>query len=217
MLETELFAFLDNTAEAAFAVRETGEICFWNHAAEAVFGYAETEVAGKNCWAVLHGVDSLGTQVCLNRSEVIKVSDGRAKIPAFDLNVTTSGGERIWVSLSTLVHKNSRTGTRLTVHLAHDITARKRREELLDRMTELTKDMNSIVGSPAEFAPVSTLSSRELQILRFFGSGLDSPEVVKKLRITPQTLRNHLHHINRKLRTHNRLEAVTHAIQRKLI
>ena len=31
------------------------------------------------------------------------------------------------------------------------------------------------------------------------------------------TLRNHLHHINRKLRTHTRLEAVTHAQQRGLI
>ena len=30
-------------------------------------------------------------------------------------------------------------------------------------------------------------------------------------------LRNHLHHINQKLRTHNRLEAVMNAIQRKLI
>jgi DNA-binding CsgD family transcriptional regulator len=30
-------------------------------------------------------------------------------------------------------------------------------------------------------------------------------------------LRNHLHHINRKLRTHSRLEAVTHAQQRGLL
>lgn len=32
-----------------------------------------------------------------------------------------------------------------------------------------------------------------------------------------QTLRNHLHHINRKLHTHTRLEAVTHAQRRGLI
>ncbi|MGH9605162.1 MAG: LuxR C-terminal-related transcriptional regulator [Terracidiphilus sp.] len=41
--------------------------------------------------------------------------------------------------------------------------------------------------------------------------------MAKALKISPQTLRNHLHHINRKLRTHNRLEAVTHAQQRHLI
>jgi hypothetical protein len=32
MLETELFALLDQTAEAAFTVTEGGEICSWNHA-----------------------------------------------------------------------------------------------------------------------------------------------------------------------------------------
>jgi DNA-binding CsgD family transcriptional regulator len=71
-------------------------------------------------------------------------------------------------------------------------------------------------ASPAA-APVSPLSEKELQILRLFSSGKNSPEIAKSLQISLQTLRNHLHHINQKLRTHNRLEAVTHAIQRKLI
>ncbi|MEO7963967.1 MAG: LuxR C-terminal-related transcriptional regulator [Gemmatimonadaceae bacterium] len=35
--------------------------------------------------------------------------------------------------------------------------------------------------------------------------------------MSPQTLRNHLRHIKQKLRTHNRLEAVTHAQRRGLI
>lgn len=217
MLEAELFSFLDNTAEVVFAVRESGEICFWNHAAEAVFGYPESEVVGKSCWTVLHGIDSLGTQVCVNRSDVMKLPRERSAIPAFDLSVITSGGERIWVSLSTFVHKNKRTGASLMVHVAHDISSRKRREDLLCRVSALSKEISAMVDEPMTFAPVSSLSKHELQILRLFASGLTSAEVVKKLRITPQTLRNHLHHINCKLRTHNRLEAVTHAIQRKLV
>ncbi len=217
MLETELFAFLDNTTEAAFAVRETEEICFWNHAAEALFGYPEAEALGKTCCAILHGIGSLGTQVCCNRSDIMKFPSGRSNIPNFDLSVTTFGGQRIWISLSTLVYRNGRTGTSLIVHLAHDISARKKREDLLYRMTALSKEINLMVEDPVIFAPVSTLSKHELQILRMFAAGLSSSAVVKKLRITPQTLRNHLHHINCKLRTHNRLEAVTHAIQRKLI
>lgn len=216
MLETELFTFLDNTTEAAFVVRETEEICFWNHAAETLFGYPKNEALGKTCCAVLHGVDSLGTRVCLSRSGILKAPDG-PKIPTFDLSVTTLGDQRIWISLSTLIHRNRRTGASLIVHLAHDITARKKQEELLSRLTILSKEICSMAGDPVSLAPVSTLSQHELQILRMFAAGLSSSAVVKKLRITPQTLRNHLHHINRKLRTHNRLEAVTHAIQRKLI
>ena len=47
--------------------------------------------------------------------------------------------------------------------------------------------------------------------------GRNSTTIARKLSISAQTLRNHLHHINRKLRTHTRLEAVTHAQQRGLI
>lgn len=217
MLEKELFAFLENTTEAVFAVRETAEICFWNHAAEALFGYSESQASGKTCCDLLHGVDSLGTQVCLNRADVTRALSGQSNLPTFDLNVTTSRGERIWVSLSTLIYKNGRTDASLVVHLAHDITGRKKQEDTLYSLTALCREISSITGEASDLAPVAMLSQHELQILRMFAAGQSSSTVVKKLRITPQTLRNHLHHINCKLRTHNRLEAVTHAIQRRLI
>jgi len=217
VLERELFSFLENSAEAAFALRKTGEICFWSHASEDLFGYPANEALGKTCCVLLHGLDSLGTEVCLNRLTVMKDADRRFGVPAFDLSVTNSDGERIWISLSTLVYHNDRTGASLLVHLAHDISARKRRESLLNRMTELLREVSVKADDPALLPPVGVLSTREVHLLRMFASGLTAPQVVEELQITPQTLRNHLHHINCKLRTHNRLEAVTHAIQRKLI
>ena len=66
-------------------------------------------------------------------------------------------------------------------------------------------------------SPIPALSEQEINILRMFAEGKESDEVERTLGISPQTLRNHLHHINQKLRTHNRLEAVMNAIQRKLI
>jgi PAS domain S-box-containing protein len=60
MLEAELFAFLENTTDGVFAVRESGEICFWNRAAKDLFGYPEEEVLGKTCSELLHGVGALG-------------------------------------------------------------------------------------------------------------------------------------------------------------
>jgi len=50
-----------------------------------------------------------------------------------------------------------------------------------------------------------------------FSTGKNAAEIARRLKITLQTLRNHLHHINQKLHTHNRLEAVTHAMQRRLL
>jgi DNA-binding CsgD family transcriptional regulator len=54
-------------------------------------------------------------------------------------------------------------------------------------------------------------------VLRAFESGQTPAQVSRALRISAQTLRNHLHHINQKLGTHNRLEAVMHAVRRRLI
>jgi len=66
-------------------------------------------------------------------------------------------------------------------------------------------------------APVELLTQQERRILELFARGSSSTAVARRLRISTQTLRNHLHRINRKLRTHSRLEAVTHAQQRGLI
>jgi DNA-binding CsgD family transcriptional regulator len=67
------------------------------------------------------------------------------------------------------------------------------------------------------FAPISPLSEQEQRILRLFAKAKNSSEIARELGITLPTLRNHLHSINEKLRTHNRLEAVMHAMQRGLI
>lgn len=38
MLAGEVYKLLEGTADAAFAVTLDGEICFWNRAAEVLFG-----------------------------------------------------------------------------------------------------------------------------------------------------------------------------------
>ena len=48
MLEPELFAFLEQTTDAAYAVAADGEICSWNAAAERLFGYRPDEAIGRN-------------------------------------------------------------------------------------------------------------------------------------------------------------------------
>lgn len=217
MLESELFALLERTSDAAFAVTGQGEIVSWNKSAEKLFGYPASEVLHKTCYEVLEGVGPLGTRVCHQHCSVIECTDGNADIPNFDMSVKNRIGERLWINMSTLVFDNPRTGRRLLLHLAHDITEQKKIEELAHRMFDLSKQLTSMGETVVRAAPVTPLSEQEKQILHLFAEGKDSDEVARTLAISPQTLRNHLHHINRKLRTHNRLEAVMNAIQRKLI
>lgn len=216
MLETELFTLMDKTADAAFAIAEDGEIEYWNKAAERLFGYPASEVMHKSCYQVLEGMGPLGTRVCHEGGSVMEYA-GETEIPNFDMSVKTLDGRRLWINMSTIVFENSRTGRRLLIHMAHGINEQKKAEELVHKVMEISQELGQLGETPTHPSPASPLSQQETLILRLFSKGRDSAEVASELHISLQTLRNHLHHINQKLRTHNRLEAVMNAIQRKLL
>ena len=227
MLQCELLEFLEQTADAAFCVTGQGEICSWSAAAEKLFGYSSSEAIGKSCNRLLQGRGSLGAEGCTPEFYARQVAVDGATVPNFDLEVRVRSGRRIWVDLSTLIFKDGRTHPRLVVHLARDITKRKQEEQLLHGMLQISKQIvamssgngngNGNGNGMGHLVPVSCLSEQEQSILRRFSDGKNSSEIARSLGITLQTLRNHLHHVNEKLGTHNRLQAVMHAMHRKLI
>jgi PAS domain S-box-containing protein len=219
MLEAELFAFLEHTADAAYTVTASGEIRSWNAAAEQLFRVPASEVIGRNVDDVLEARDTLGTDALGGGLEAAtRQWDGATGgIPNFDLEVRIPSGERIWVNVSTIVFDNRRTAQRLFVRLARDVSHRRQREEAFGRLADAARQVVSLTDDASDHAPVESLSEQERRILRLFADGGNPTSIARRLRITPQTLRNHLHHINRKLRTHNRLEAVIHAQRRGLL
>ena len=217
MLEFELFAFLERTSDAAFTVTEQGEFRSWNKSAERLFGYSASEVLNRTCSEVLDGRGALGTQACNGACSVQLCAVQGLEVPNFDFEVKTSAGNRLWVNVSTIVFEEPRRNRQLIVHLARDISHRRRKEELLGKMQEILQELVVASGEVNAIAPISPLSEQEQRILRLFANAKNSTEIARELGITLPTLRNHLHRINEKLRTHNRLEAVMHAMQRGLI
>ena len=219
MLESELFTFLEQTEDAAYTVTEGGEICSWNGAAERLFGYQASEVLHHNIDEVLEARDTLGTRPLADGSaSATRSRDGApGGIPNFDLEVRTRSGSRIWVNVSTIVFENRRTGRTLFARLARDIDQHRRNQALVNRMVEAARQLISLAHDSSDHAVVEPLSEQERRILKLFAEGNNPTTIARTLRISAQTLRNHLHHINRKLRTHNRLEAVTHARLRGLL
>ena len=219
MLELELFALLEHTADATYTVSSDGEIHSWNAAAAELFGYAADEVIGRNVDEVLDARDRLGTDALAGGADAAarQWSAAVGGVPAFDLQVRTRRGDRLWVNVSTIVFENPRTRRRLFVRLARDVDQHRRKEALLGQMLAAARQVVALNDEASDHAPVEVLSSQEKTILSLFAEGRNSAAIARKLKITPQTLRNHLHHINRKLRTHTRLEAVTHAQRRGLI
>jgi PAS domain S-box-containing protein len=217
MLEKELFVLLERTADAAFVLSAIGEVRYWNKAAERLLGYTAEEVRHKGCYEVLQGIGPLGTRVCHEGCSLMECAGKHTEIPNFDMRVQTRSGERLWINISTLVFENSRTSQRLLIHLARDISDQKKTELLVQKMIGLSQQLLDLTESAVRAVPVSPLSEQEVSVLRLFASGKHSAEIARSLHISQQTLRNHLHHINQKLGTHNRLEAVMNAIHRKLI
>ena len=219
MLEAELFALFDHTADAMYAVTDTGEVCAWNRAAESLFGYTAEEALHRNIDELLEARDVLGTEALSGGREAATRNwdSSSGGINNFDLEVRTGSGARIWVNVSTIIFDNARTRRRLYIRLARDTSERHHKEELAARMLETARQLVALGDGTSVHAPVEPLSEQERRILRLFADGSSPATIARELSISPQTLRNHLHHINRKLRTHNRLEAVTHAQRRGLI
>ena len=220
MLESELFELLENTSDAVYAVTPAGEVCAWNGAAQRLFGYDRDEAMHRNIDDIFDARDALGTSALSGGMEAATRNvRGKHGIPHFDLEVRTKAGDRIWINVSTVVFDNPRTGRRLLVRLARDVTDRHRKDRLFARVAEAARLVVVAVQEEeaADHAPVEPLSDQERRILTLFAEGGNPAAITRELNISPQTLRNHLHHINRKLRTHNRLEAVTHAQRRGLI
>jgi PAS domain S-box-containing protein len=220
MLEAELFGFLENTADAAYAVAADGTIKSWNRAAERLFGFDAASVLNRKIDEVLQAEDVLGTDTLAGGAGAAARhwDPDNGGIPNFDLNVRTRAGAALRVNVSTIVFDNSRTGQRMFIRLVRDVSGRRTRERVLERMQEIAREMLSLTATDTDpHSPIEPLSEQERRILKRFADGRSAAAISRELKISPQTLRNHLHHINRKLRTHNRLEAVTHAQRRGLI
>jgi len=167
MLETELFALLEQTADAAYTVTEGGEICSWNTAAEQLFGYPAAEVLRRNIDEVFEARDALGTEALAGGPEAAtRRWDGESGgIANFDLEVRTRSRDRIWVNVSTIVFDNRRTGRRLLVRLARDITRRRKKEELSSRMLELARQLVSLTDAFSNSSP--TVATQRLSPARW--------------------------------------------------
>jgi DNA-binding NarL/FixJ family response regulator len=62
-------------------------------------------------------------------------------------------------------------------------------------------------------APVTPLTTRELEVLRELSLGHDNEAVAKALRMSPNTVRTHVQNILSKLDVHSKLEAVSRGIR----
>lgn len=217
MLEGQLAELLGGTSDAAFAADLQGEIRTWNKAAEKLFGYPASYAIGKTCAEVVGGKIPTGIPVCYEFCDILECVRTGKVVSNYDMEVSTSSGQSVWVNVSLLVTFNDRSERRFFVHFMRDISARKKAEQLTNKMLRMAKDLVNGTEESNTLPPISPLTRQERNILRLLASGKATNDITTELRISPPTLRNHINHINQKLHTTSRIEAVVQAQKRGLI
>lgn len=120
----------------------------------------------------------------------------------------------MWVNVSLLVTHDEHTKRRLIIHLMRDIRRRKKAEQLANEMLRIAKSLVSNAEHSGELPPIVSLTAQEKKILGLLVAGKATKEVAQELKISMSTLRNHISHINQKLHTRSRTEAVMQALKR---
>lgn len=215
--EWELAKLLEGTSDAAFTVDIQGEIRTWNKSAEKLFGHPSSFALGKSCATLVAGRNENNRQVCCEHCDVLECVRKDKDVSNFDMQICNSLGERRWVNVSILVASNERTERRLAIHFMRDIGNRKNTEDLTKKVLQVARSLVSSADEEGEMPPVSSPTEQETKILNLLADGKTSKEVADELNISARTLRNHISHINQKLHTNNRLEAVLEALKRGII
>ncbi len=208
------------TAAPMFAASSALEIVVWNGGAAALLGFTKGEVIGSRCYEVLGCPGSTRRLCCGGCGDPWNGRRGQ-RLPTFENEVSTRSGERIWVSVTTLLAASGG-GVPVRVHLLHEVERQRQLEELLRQVvstaSKLSPPTAGLDGNGQRSTPLLPgVTARERQVVRLLAQGSSTAEIAEELGITSRTARNHIQNVLCKLHVHSRLEAVAYASARGFV
>ncbi|MDX8457590.1 helix-turn-helix transcriptional regulator [Mesorhizobium humile] len=192
-----------------------------NDAFEAVLGYEPEEVIGRTSPELPIWVDAASGK------RLDREIEAAGSLRKLELQLRTKHDEVLDCLVST--ETISIQGEECVLTVIQDITERKRSEvELIAAIEAVMQDTSwvsrTIIEKLAHLrrpgasgkpeAGLADLTPRELEILGLMSQGLSNVEIVKKLGVTQNTVRNHIARIYVKADVHNRAGAVVWARER---
>ncbi|MCQ3978389.1 MAG: hypothetical protein DPW09_33600 [Anaerolineae bacterium] len=217
-----LFQALAKAADGAFVVNEDQRILYWNEAAQELLGYTAAKVVGQSCYETMRSCDEKGRPLCCRHCPVITLALEGQTVATYEVVVQTQSGEMRWINISilTIFPPDDDSGP-LVVHLFRDATQKKQNEQFIRRLFDSSEGSPDLAPPPQSAAVADSLTEllteREREVLYLLAQGLNTNAIARSLSISPATVRNHVQSILNKLQVHSRLEAVTYALDHKLI
>src|SRR5262245_11879375 len=163
----------------------------WNWIAEKILGWTAKEMIGRLAEEVFAG----GREEWRGRREI-----GEA-VERFETKALTKIGQSIWVDLSVVPVPAIDAAMRVCVFRDNSTTR---------ALVEAVQSLTTRAGHASDERS-SSLTKREVEILRLMTNGANTKALATQLRLSPATVRNHVQNIFEKLGVHSRLEAVAWA------
>ena len=204
---------LARAGDGAFAIGPDGRVAVWNRAAERILGWSAKEVLGRSCCEVLDGGDGHGESLCYQGCDVMGHVKLGEPVEHFEMKTRSKAGRPVWLDISILEAPATNGNRPMAIHLFRDITATKK---LLELVQERMAPAAFVNGNGSDNG-VSSLTKREIEILRLMAAGANTKVLAEGLNVSPATVRNHAQNIFAKLDVHSRLEAVAWANQHRLV
>jgi len=178
---------LARAVDGAFALAPDGQVVIWNWMAEKILGWTAKDMIGRRADEALGG----GREQWQNWRGIGDAVD------RFEMEVQAKSGQSIWLDAG-VMELPTYDAIALRVYVFRDGSTTK---ALVDAIQSLR--------APASAAgPRSSLTKREIEVLRLMTTGANTKALATRLRLSPATVRNHVQNILEKLGVHSRLEAV---------
>lgn len=209
-----MFRLIESAPDAIVVVDREGDILWVNRRTESMFGYVRNELVGRPVEILVPEVHRAGHARKLG--EYFSGPTARPMGNGLDFWAQRSDGTRFPVEVSlTPLSTRSRMLVAATIRDLLDAAPLARR--LLQLLTEERIEFGADLGRRRDAPRTSTLTLRELEILRLASQGLSTREISKQLTVSPSTVKTHFEHIYSKLNASDRAAAVAHAIRHGLI
>ena len=208
-----------STAEAAFATDEEGRIVIWNRPAERLLGHSAERVLGKPCHEVLCGRDVFGNRFCDEDCALQQMVHRHEAVRRFEMEIRRESGQLLRVGVAVIVVPGPKPSQYSIIHLLQPLPAERKGGDLVSLGSPPAAAAAAAVATAAFPPPPahSSLSAREVEVLRLLADGASTSAVADRLFISVATVRNHIQNILRKLDVHSKLEAVSLALRSRLI
>lgn len=214
---------VQSTAEAAFATDDDGRVMAWNAAAERLLGFRADQAVGQRCHELLSGVDIFGNLFCRADCTVAAMVRSGKPVQGFKLDLKNAFGQYLRVDLSVVALEGAEPSHYSLIHIVRPSRRDVANNHFLERLRRGTRVEEGTTPSSAPPAPdgrpssSASLTPREIDVLRLLAGGSSPQDIAETLGISINTVRTHIQSVLQKLEVHSVMQAVSKALQQRLI